>query len=81
MRDTIVAEILRNVATRLASYKVPERLGILDELPRNALSKVDRNMLQAMAIAIDNADQIEAAPSRPMRPDERTAPRVAAGNR
>jgi long-chain acyl-CoA synthetase len=81
MRDTIVAEILRNVATRLASYKVPERLGVLDELPRNALSKVDRNMLQAMAIAIDNADQIEAEPSQPMRPDERRAPRVAAGNR
>jgi acyl-coenzyme A synthetase/AMP-(fatty) acid ligase len=46
--DTVVSEILRNVAARLASYKVPEGLRILDELPRNALSKVDRNMLQTM---------------------------------
>ena len=48
-KDTVVSEILRNVATRLASYKVPEGLEVLDELPRNALSKVDRNALQAMA--------------------------------
>jgi acyl-CoA synthetase (AMP-forming)/AMP-acid ligase II len=34
--DNVVSEILCNVATRLASYKVPERLAILDELPRNA---------------------------------------------
>jgi acyl-CoA synthetase (AMP-forming)/AMP-acid ligase II len=46
--DTVVSEILGNVATRLASYKVPEGLRIVDELPRNALSKVDRNMLQTM---------------------------------
>jgi acyl-CoA synthetase (AMP-forming)/AMP-acid ligase II len=39
MRDTIVSEILGNVATRLASYKVPEGLRVLDELARNALSK------------------------------------------
>jgi acyl-CoA synthetase (AMP-forming)/AMP-acid ligase II len=48
-KDTVVSEILRNVATRLASYKVPQGLRVVDELPRNALSKVDRNMLQAMA--------------------------------
>src|SRR6202011_1401723 len=41
-RDAVVSEILRNVATRLASYKVPEGLRIVDELPRNALSKGDR---------------------------------------
>ena len=46
--DTIVSKILGNVATRLASYKVPEGLRVLDQLPRNALSKVDRNALQAM---------------------------------
>src|SRR5260221_4680453 len=47
-KDTVLSEILRNVAARLASYKVPEGLRIVDELPRNALSKVDRNMLQTM---------------------------------
>jgi acyl-CoA synthetase (AMP-forming)/AMP-acid ligase II len=31
---------LRNVATRLASYKDPESLRVLDELPRDALSKI-----------------------------------------
>jgi long-chain acyl-CoA synthetase len=46
--ETVVAEILQSVAKRLASYKVPEALKVLDALPRNALSKVDRNLLQAM---------------------------------
>ena len=77
MRDTIVSEILGNVATRLASYKVPEGLRILDELPRNALSKVDRNMLQTMAAETDRAGQIRGVLSLPKRPDERSARRVA----
>jgi long-chain acyl-CoA synthetase len=76
--DTIVSEILRNVATRLASYKIPERLEILDELPRNALSKVDRNMLQAMAATIDKSLQMGAAPLQPKQPDEQPTRRVAA---
>jgi acyl-coenzyme A synthetase/AMP-(fatty) acid ligase len=67
--DTVVSEILRNVATRLASYKVPEGLAVLDELPRNGLSKVDRNALQAMATATDKAQRasIESAPVPPAR--------------
>jgi long-chain acyl-CoA synthetase len=78
--DTVVSKILRKVATRLASYKVPERLRIVDELPRNALSKVDRNMLQAMAAAFDKGGRIGAAPLQPkQRPDEQPAPRVAHG--
>ena len=76
-KDTVVSEIRGNVATRLASYKVPESLEIIDELPRNALSKVDRNMLQAMAASADKAGQIGAAPSQPKRPDERPVRRVA----
>jgi long-chain acyl-CoA synthetase len=47
-RATIVAEILKNVAQRLAPYKVPEDLEVVDALPRNAMGKVDRKMLQAM---------------------------------
>jgi acyl-CoA synthetase (AMP-forming)/AMP-acid ligase II len=67
--DTIVSEILGNVATRLASYKVPESLRVLDQLPRNALSKVDRTMLQAMVASTDQArlPQTIAAPFQPKR--------------
>jgi acyl-coenzyme A synthetase/AMP-(fatty) acid ligase len=77
MRDTIVSEILRNVATRLASYKVPDGLRVVDELPRNALSKVDRNMLQTMAARSDKVGQIRGVLSLPKQPDERPARRVA----
>jgi acyl-CoA synthetase (AMP-forming)/AMP-acid ligase II len=78
-RDAVVSEILRNVATRLASYKVPEALGILDELPRNALSKVDRNRLKAMAPEAERngRPQIGDAPVRSNQPDEPPARRVA----
>src|SRR5258708_1884096 len=73
MKDTVVSEILRSVATRLASYKVPETLETLDELPRNALSKVDRNRLQAMATEAGKAGRLRigAAASQPKQPDER----------
>jgi long-chain acyl-CoA synthetase len=78
-RDTVVSEILTNVATRLASYKIPEGLEILDELPRNALSKVDRNRLQAMATEADKAGhpRVAFAPPQPKQPDERPVRRVA----
>jgi long-chain acyl-CoA synthetase len=76
-KDTVLSDILGNVATRLASYKVPEGLRIVDELPRNALSKVDRNMLQAMAAGTDMVGQIGGALSQPKQPDERPVTRVA----
>jgi hypothetical protein len=68
-RDTVISEILRNVATRLASYKDPEGLRVLDELSRNTLSKIDRNMLQTMAPRVDKArrPRIGAAPSQANR--------------
>jgi long-chain acyl-CoA synthetase len=80
-RDTVRSEILRSVATRLASYKVPERLEVLDELPRTALSKVDRNLLQDMACRIDAADRSRIADAAlpPKQTDERPARRVALG--
>jgi long-chain acyl-CoA synthetase len=43
-----VSEILDKVGQRLAAYKVPEDLIVLDDLPRNASSKVDRVRLKAM---------------------------------
>jgi long-chain acyl-CoA synthetase len=53
------AEILQNVAKRLAPYKVPEGLQVVSALPRNALSKVDRRALEAMA-SDDNAGRSAA---------------------
>ena len=77
-KDTVVSEILRNVATRLASYKIPEGLEILDKLPRNALSKVDRNRLQAMAAKTSEAPcpLVPAVPSQSGQRVERPARRV-----
>ncbi len=43
-----VSEILDKVGQRLAAYKVPEDLIVLDDLPRNASSKVDRVRLKAI---------------------------------
>jgi acyl-CoA synthetase (AMP-forming)/AMP-acid ligase II len=84
-KRTVVSEILGNVASRLASYKVPESLEVLDELPRNALSKVDRNALQVMAAKTDKTDKaekagralIEAMALQPKHPDARPPGRVA----
>ena len=44
----VVSDILDKVSRRLAAYKVPEDIIILDELPRNALSKIDRVKLQSL---------------------------------
>jgi long-chain acyl-CoA synthetase len=56
---------------------VPERLAIVDEFPRNSLSKLDRNALLAMAASLEKTGgtRIEAVPAR--RPDERPVRRVA----
>jgi long-chain acyl-CoA synthetase len=47
-KERVVAEILENVAKRLAPYKAPEGPRVIDALPRNALSKVDRRALERM---------------------------------
>jgi long-chain acyl-CoA synthetase len=43
-----VSEILDKVGQRLAAYKVPEDLIVLDDLPRTPSSKVDRVRLKAL---------------------------------
>jgi acyl-CoA synthetase (AMP-forming)/AMP-acid ligase II len=50
----IVAKILAFAAGQLASYKVPDGLAVIDDFPRNALSKVDRNALVKMAAEANN---------------------------
>jgi long-chain acyl-CoA synthetase len=62
--ETVIPEILKKVAQRLASYKVPEDLHAVDALPRNALSKVDRNMLQTMICEIRPRFRSGPAPLR-----------------
>ena len=47
-KKSAVSEILDKVGQRLAAYKVPEDLIVLDDLPRNASSKVDRARLKAI---------------------------------
>lgn len=41
------AALIESVRARLAGYKIPKRIVILDELPRNALGKVQKNLLRA----------------------------------
>ncbi len=41
-------EILADVKTQLADYKVPEWLTAVDEIPRNPLGKIDRGLVAAM---------------------------------
>ena len=38
--------VLQHLSTRLARYKLPKRVITLDELPRNALGKVQKNLLR-----------------------------------
>jgi long-chain acyl-CoA synthetase len=64
-KQGVVAEILQNVAGRLAPYKVPEGLRVIDALPRSALGKVDRRALERMIGEDESAgSRSEAAPSR-----------------
>lgn len=38
--------VLATLRTRLANYKVPKRCVVVDELPRNAMGKVQKNLLR-----------------------------------
>ena len=40
-----LAEILAFATERLADYKVPESLEIVDKIPRNSLGKINRQLL------------------------------------
>jgi malonyl-CoA/methylmalonyl-CoA synthetase len=41
------AEIIGAIKARLAGYKIPKRIVFVDELPRNAMGKVQKNALRA----------------------------------
>jgi malonyl-CoA/methylmalonyl-CoA synthetase len=40
------ADVINSMQTRLARYKVPKRVIFVDELPRNAMGKVQKNVLR-----------------------------------
>jgi long-chain acyl-CoA synthetase len=56
---TMLDDVIASAKARLADYKVPETLKIVDEIPRNALGKIDRKSLTAM-LADARADDIVA---------------------
>jgi malonyl-CoA/methylmalonyl-CoA synthetase len=41
------ADILNSVRSRLARYKLPKRILLVDQLPRNTMGKVQKNVLRA----------------------------------
>ena len=45
---SVLADILADTRAQLADYKVPEWLEVVDEIPRNALGKIDRKSLLAL---------------------------------
>jgi long-chain acyl-CoA synthetase len=49
-------EILAFVTERLADYKVPETLEIVDRIPRNSLGKTDRQLLMTMISECQSGD-------------------------
>jgi acyl-CoA synthetase (AMP-forming)/AMP-acid ligase II len=51
----IVNEILDAARLQLADYKLPERLQVIAAIPRNALGKIDRNFLLALALDTSHA--------------------------
>ena len=55
----VLEDILRCARAELADYKMPERLTVVDTIPRNALGKVDRRALPEAVLA--------GAASRPVR--------------
>jgi acyl-CoA synthetase (AMP-forming)/AMP-acid ligase II len=49
-------EILAFATERLADYKVPETLEIVDKIPRNTLGKIDRRLLLTMISKCQSRD-------------------------
>jgi len=41
------ADLIESLRARLARYKIPKRVLLVEELPRNAMGKVQKNVLRA----------------------------------
>ena len=46
------AEMIAALATKLAKFKVPKRIFVVDELPRNAMGKVQKAELRKQHAAV-----------------------------
>jgi malonyl-CoA/methylmalonyl-CoA synthetase len=44
--DVTEAGVLKALDGRLAKFKMPKRVFVVDELPRNAMGKVQKNVLR-----------------------------------
>jgi malonyl-CoA/methylmalonyl-CoA synthetase len=49
------ADIIDSLQTRLARYKVPKRVLLIDELPRNTMGKVQKNVLRTLYASLYGA--------------------------
>ncbi|WP_407155112.1 class I adenylate-forming enzyme family protein [Bradyrhizobium sp. STM 3557] len=81
--DAVMPELVGRLSQRLAAYKMPEAIMVIDKMPRNALSKVDRQMLLAMAMQADRDQRSQAAPARllPVTQAEAKSPRRSVASR
>jgi malonyl-CoA/methylmalonyl-CoA synthetase len=65
--DAVLSEqaIIDSVKARLARYKVPKRILLLDELPRNTMGKVQKNILRQIFAAIYADERGARTPTPP----------------
>jgi malonyl-CoA/methylmalonyl-CoA synthetase len=54
------ADIIGSIRTRLARYKVPKRILLLEELPRNAMGKVQKNALRSTYASLYLENRVRA---------------------
>jgi malonyl-CoA/methylmalonyl-CoA synthetase len=45
-KEPLEGEIIAALKGRLANFKVPKRVHVVEELPRNAMGKVQKNILR-----------------------------------
>ena len=63
------AALLAGIGDRLARFKQPRRIVIADELPRNTMGKVQKNLLRERYRDVFKALKPIAAARRPSRDD------------
>jgi malonyl-CoA/methylmalonyl-CoA synthetase len=59
------AGIIDSIRTRLARYKVPKRILLVEELPRNAMGKVQKNALRSTYASLYLENRVRAEPLVP----------------
>ena len=45
LRDKIITELNKRFIKNLAKYKIPKEIKIINELPRNAMGKIQKNKI------------------------------------